>query len=138
MQKAHEAALEVMILQKLNHPGIIKLHDFIRNQRYIGLVMELCPHGDVFTLMRNVNKKLDLALKKRKIMIYYLAQIVEAVDYLHTHGVIHRDLKPENIVLGNNFKIRIIDFGTAKVLPESTLFSEAEHKKALEYRDNEI
>jgi serine/threonine protein kinase len=56
-------------------------------------VLELCPHGDIFTLMKNVNKKLELAKKKRKIMIYYLAQILEVLDYLHAQQIVHRDLK---------------------------------------------
>lgn len=56
-------------------------------------MLELCPHGDIFTLMKNVNKKLELAKKKRKIMTYYLAQILEVLDYLHAHQIVHRDLK---------------------------------------------
>jgi serine/threonine protein kinase len=76
MNKVHEAALEVAILQNLHHEGVIQLHDIIRNNKYIGLILELCPYGDVFQLMRSVNRHLDLAIKKKKIMIYYLAQIL--------------------------------------------------------------
>ena len=77
--------------------------------------MELCPYGDIFKLMRTINKNMGLSIKKRKIMVHYLAQILETLSYMHSHNVLHRDLKPENIVLANDLNIRLIDFGTAKI-----------------------
>jgi len=72
----HEAVMEVLILKKLSHPGIIKMYNTIRKDNYICLVLELCPYGDLYMLMKSVNKKMELAQKKRKIMVYYLAQIL--------------------------------------------------------------
>ena len=76
MQKAHEAAIEEVILKKLKHQGIVRLQEVIYAPKYIGMVLELCPFGDFFKLMGTINRHLELAMKKRKIVIYYLAQVL--------------------------------------------------------------
>ncbi|KAI0267096.1 kinase-like domain-containing protein [Gloeopeniophorella convolvens] len=47
---------------------------------------------------------------------YYTAQLIDALDYMHSRGVIHRDLKPENLLLDDDFRIRVTDFGTGKLI----------------------
>lgn len=47
---------------------------------------------------------------------YYTAQMIDAVAYMHGKGVIHRDLKPENLLLDGDWRMKITDFGTAKLL----------------------
>ncbi|PVU99304.1 hypothetical protein BB560_005529 [Smittium megazygosporum] len=50
---------------------------------------------------------------------FYIAEIITAVEYMHSVNIIHRDLKPENILLGDDMHILITDFGSAKILNES-------------------
>jgi serine/threonine protein kinase len=54
----HEAVMEVLVLKKLSHPGIIKFYHSIRKDNYIGLLLELCPYGDVYMLIKNVNRNI--------------------------------------------------------------------------------
>lgn len=46
--------------------------------------------------------------------MHYLSQIIDALAYIHSKGIIHRDLKLENIVVAGDLNCKIIDFGTAK------------------------
>ncbi|XP_033123500.1 phosphorylase b kinase gamma catalytic chain, skeletal muscle/heart isoform-like [Anneissia japonica] len=99
---------EVAILRKLSgHQHIVMMYDFIESPTYFFLVFELCTGGELFDYLTKV---VTLSEKKtRNIM----KQILEAVQYIHSHGIVHRDLKPENILLDQNCNVKISDFGFA-------------------------
>lgn len=48
---------------------------------------------------------------------YYAAQLLDTIDYMHRTGVIHRDIKPENVLLDAEMRIKVTDFGSAKIVP---------------------
>lgn len=48
----------------------------------------------------------------------YMAQLINSLEFMQSHNVIHRDLKPLNIMLDENFNLKLIDFGDAKVVEE--------------------
>ena len=54
---------------------------------------------------------------------FYTAELVHAIEHMHTLGIIHRDLKPENILLDDQRHILITDFGSAKILPTVPLIT---------------
>jgi serine/threonine protein kinase len=118
---------EINILSKLNHPSIVKLHKVFsvpRSKLYI--VLELCTGGELCDLVMRFDGHLTEDTT-RVIMI----QIVEAVAYLHSHGIAHRDLKMENILLAQPYDpdrdpiIKLVDFGFARDLPLSSACADA-------------
>jgi phosphorylase kinase gamma subunit len=113
---------EVAILRQLSgpprHKNIIELFDFIQTPTYFFMVFELCPEGELFDYLTKV---VTLSEKKtRNIM----RQILDAIQYIHSHNIVHRDIKPENILLKENLTVKISDFGMAALVPEGRLLTE--------------
>ena len=106
---------EVEILKNLDHPHIVKIHEFFENMNYIHIVLEYLNGKELFEQI--VLNNIELNEKKiREIM----KQIISTVNYLHNLNIVHRDLKSENIIYdGTN--ITIIDFGTSTHLIEENL-----------------
>ena len=104
---------EISILNKVDHPNIIKLYEIFEDEKNIYLIMEKCNGGELFDkISHNIRKK---EMFKEKEAAYILFQIISALYYLHSNGISHRDLKPENLLYynkGNDIKnpIKLIDF----------------------------
>lgn len=97
---------EEEIGKKLDHPGVVKVFgDEDRSQRY--MVLEWVE-GKLLRQILNEQKKLPA---ERAIRI--TLALCNALDYIHSQGVVHRDLKPENIMVGPNDEVKLIDFGIA-------------------------
>ena len=102
---------EVAILQHLNHPHIIKLHDFFDEDQFYYLVMERVTGGELFD--RITEKEYYNENEARNVCKI----LFDALEYMHNQGIVHRDLKPENLLLvekGNDSLIKIADFGMWK------------------------
>ena len=108
---------ELNLLRTTDHPNIIKLYDIYEDNKYIYLIMEECDGGEFFDSLAKRAKEKNMYTEKECARIF--KQILEAVNYLHAHGVCHRDLKPENILFSNvadDSCLKLIDFGLSKVL----------------------
>ena len=76
-----------------------------------------------FVQGKNLAKVMQVRKRfKEEIVVFYAAQIVAAVAFMHRNGVVHRDVTPENIVCGSDGFIRITDFSVAKRLEEESLY----------------
>ncbi|KAH0827309.1 kinase-like protein [Lanmaoa asiatica] len=111
-EKMLVALAEKNTLVKLGagHPGIIHLHWTFQDDWSLFFVLDLAPNGEMQSRISRLGS-LSLACAR-----YYTAQIVDAIEYMHDKDVIHRDLKPENLLLDGEFRIKITDFGTGKIL----------------------
>lgn len=89
----------------MRHPCIIQLYELIETKKYLFLVMEYCPNGELF----------DYIVKKERLSAEescsFYQQLISGVQYLHSLNIVHRDLKPENMLLDEQFNIKIVDFG---------------------------
>lgn len=78
------------------------------------MVLEYVPGGELFTHLRRAGKFPNEQTR------FYAAQIVMAIQALHTDGAVYRDLKPENLLLDAEGYIKIVDFGFAKYVEDRT------------------
>ena len=93
---------------------IIKLVGTIEDETYIYQVFEFAKNGTLRELLK-ARKRFSLELTRA-----FTAQIAMAIYYLHSLNISHRDLKLTNIVLDSKFNLKVIDFGTAKVMPKTS------------------
>ena len=104
---------EIEILKKMDHPNIVKIFEFYNSTKNYYLITEYCKEGELF------DKIVKEGPFDEDFASYIIYQIFSAMHYCHSMKVLHRDLKPENILIErkekNGLKIKIIDFGTAKI-----------------------
>lgn len=96
---------ESAIGERLNHPNVMRVFGGDKRSR-IYMVMEWCEG-------RLLRKILDQGHITKERAIRIAMEILKALDYIHTNGVVHRDLKPENIMVDESDNIKLIDFGIA-------------------------
>jgi len=99
---------EIDIMKKLKHPNIISLENVFDEGDNLYLVIELATGGELFDqiIAKGSYSEKDAAVIVR--------QILDAVSYMHSHGIAHRDLKPENLLVTGDGVIKISDFGLSK------------------------
>jgi len=102
------AISEANILKTVKHPFIINLEHTFQTQEHLFLALDYCPGGDLATYLCNCGTFFE---DEARIII---AELILAIEHLHSLNILYRDLKPENILIGNDGHIRLTDFGLSK------------------------
>ena len=103
-----EVKNEVQIVRKLRHLNIAKMRAFWKDDHHQYMLFDYAVNGDLSKLLRE-HAPLNLDAAR-----FFLAHIVNGLEYLRSRNLIHRDLKPANIVLNECWVPKLADFGTAK------------------------
>lgn len=103
---------EEQILQSIDHPFIVKLLKTHTDNFRFYFLMEFVEGTDFFSAIRHIG------LLKSEEAKFYVAQILFILDFLHENNVVFRDLKPENMMVDKQGYLKLIDFGSSKILKD--------------------
>jgi len=103
---------------KLHHPNVIQYIPFqFDSKEFYGLATEFAPYGDLFEWMINDAFTNDVLIRT------YFHQLIQGLEYIHSKGIAHLDIKLENLMIGEEFKLKIIDFDQAQLLKDRWITS---------------
>jgi serine/threonine-protein kinase len=104
---------EAMAAGRLQHPGIVKVWDYGEEDGSAYIVMELAPGEDLE----------DYVLRRRPLGFAdvgsLMLQLLDALHFAHSAGVVHRDIKPSNLLVSSGGRLKISDFGIARIASSS-------------------
>ena len=100
---------EAQAMAKLSHPHVVAVHDFGEVDGLYYFLME-------FVNGVNLRQLLDAGKLMPEEALAIVPQICDALQYAHDHGVVHRDIKPENVLMDQEGRVKIADFGIAKLV----------------------
>ena len=105
---AERFSREARALAKLGHPNIVAVHDFGETGGFFWLTMEYVDGV-------NLRQAMQAARFTPAQALALIPDLCAALQYAHDHGILHRDIKPENILLDTRGKVKIADFGIARI-----------------------
>ena len=129
--KRENVESEILHLTTLSHPNVIQFIDRFENRRNIHVVIEYAGKNNLKKVLDDEKQKYELRRSKSQIgvclgqslwpgvgvsrALKYVRQVIEAVQHIHSRGVVHRDLKLENVVINeDSHELKLVDFGFAR------------------------
>src|SRR5271169_5590324 len=101
---------EAQSVARLNHPNIVTVYDFGEEGDIAYFVMEFIQGHE---LKQYLDSDVQFSLPKS---LGFMIELLSALDYAHSQGIVHRDIKPANIMIDNSGRLKLTDFGVVKVL----------------------
>ena len=95
-------------MEKIKSPFIVDLHYAFQTDEKLYFIMDFLNGGELFYHLRKEQRFTENRAR------FYAAQLICALECLHSSGIIYRDLKPENILLDRDGNLKITDFGLSK------------------------
>nr|XP_054108793.1 serine/threonine-protein kinase Nek3-like isoform X1 [Callithrix jacchus] len=103
---------EAVLLAKMKHPNIVAFKESFEAEGHLYIVMEYCDGGDLMQKIKQQKGKLF----PEDMILNWFTQMCLGVNHIHKKCVLHRDIKSKNIFLTQNGKVKLGDFGSARLL----------------------
>ena len=110
----HDLLNERDVLLRVNHPMCVKLYRTLKDEENIYFLMEYVNGELLHDVLFNLGQCTDMMAK------FYLGCLVQIFEHLHARDIVYRDLKPENLMVDYRGFLKLIDFGSAKVVTDRT------------------
>ncbi|XP_076770002.1 serine/threonine-protein kinase Nek3 isoform X2 [Arvicanthis niloticus] len=110
---------EAVLLAKMKHPNIVAFKESFEAEGHLYIVMEYCDGGD---LMQRIKQQKGKLFPEDTILNWFI-QICLGVNHIHKRRVLHRDIKSKNVFLTHNGRVKLGDFGSARLLSSPMAFA---------------
>ena len=100
---------EAQAVARLNHPHIVQVYDFGEEAQVAYIVMEFIKGKELKNFF-DANERFEL-----KEAVRIMCELLDALDFAHEGGIVHRDIKPANVMLDGQARVKLADFGVARV-----------------------
>ncbi|ETL82998.1 TKL/DRK protein kinase [Phytophthora nicotianae CJ01A1] len=103
---------EASVMAQLRHPNVVMFMGVMVHPEFVGLVMELCPKGSVYSVIHNNDVKIDWSL-----LLRMMVDSSRGMHFLHSSKppILHRDLKSVNLLIDADWRCKVSDFGLSKL-----------------------
>ncbi|HEX9622460.1 MAG TPA: serine/threonine-protein kinase [Polyangiaceae bacterium] len=98
---------EARLLASLDHPNVLRVHDFVCRDDGMWLILEYVDGWDLERVLKN-NGKLEQGVAAAVAL-----EVARALEHSHTHGIIHRDVQPRNVLLSRRGTVKLVNFAVA-------------------------